>query len=139
MSKRARARELPNSSLFSDARHYSRQLWLASLGAYAKVGLQGLDYLRELTKSGAAIEQQSNAAIGQRVEAVGQRLTPVRQRFARIKQRTENRWAAAGRVLNDRVAQGLNLCGVPSRQDVAELSAKLDVLSAMLATAEKTK
>ena len=46
------------SSLYSDAKHYARQIWLAGLGTYARVGAEGSEYFKELVKSGESVEKK---------------------------------------------------------------------------------
>ena len=40
----------------SDVKTYARKIWLAGLGAYAKVGQEGSEYFQELVKAGEVIE-----------------------------------------------------------------------------------
>jgi len=43
----------------SGVKRYARKIWLAGLGAYAKVGSEGGEYFKELVKSGQRIESKS--------------------------------------------------------------------------------
>lgn len=126
------------SNLLGDVRNYSRQIWLAGLGAYAKAGHEGLDYLKELVQAGADLEQQGKELVSGQVEVVSDQLTPVRNRLEIVREKVEGQFSKIEASFDDRVARGLNRLGISSRQDVDALSAKLDVLNAMLASANKT-
>lgn len=127
------------SNLLSDARHLSRQIWLAGLGAYTKAGQESLEYLKDLVQTGAGLEGQSKAFVSERVEGVSERFTPVVERYERVKDSFEQSLEKVEAAFDLRVARGLNRLGLASRQDVTALSAKLDVLSALVAAAQKSK
>jgi poly(hydroxyalkanoate) granule-associated protein len=127
------------SSLLGEVRNYSRQIWLAGLGAYAKAGQEGLGYLKELVETGADVEQKGKELVGDQVESVSSRFVPVRNRLEVVREKAEGQFEKIEAAFDDRVARALNRLGIPSRQDVDALSAKLDVLNAMLASANKTK
>ncbi|MDP0964748.1 phasin family protein, partial [Klebsiella pneumoniae] len=38
------------TTALSDVKSYARKIWLAGLGAYAKVGSEGSEYFKELVK-----------------------------------------------------------------------------------------
>lgn len=126
------------SNLLGDVRNYSRQIWLAGLGAYAKAGQEGLGYLKELVEAGADVEQKGKELVSGQVEAASSQLAPVRNRLEVIREKVEGQFEQIEEAFDNRVARGLNRLGIPSRQDVDALSAKLDVLNAMLASANKT-
>lgn len=49
-----------STSLVSEIRHYARQIWLAGLGAYSRLGTEGSDYFKELVKAGEALRKKAN-------------------------------------------------------------------------------
>lgn len=126
------------SNLLGDVRSYSRQIWLAGLGAYAKAGQEGLGYLKELVEVGADVEQKGKELVSSQVETVTSQFAPVRNRLEIVREKVEGQFEKVEEAFDNRVARGLNRLGIPSRQDVDALSAKLDVLNAMLANANKT-
>lgn len=127
------------SSLLGEVRSYSRQIWLAGLGAYAKAGQEGLGYLKELVEVGADVEQKGKELVSDQVETVSSQFAPVRNRLHVVREKVEGQFEKIETAFDNRVARALNRLGIPSRQDVDALSAKLDVLNAMLASANKTK
>ena len=48
-----------STSALSDVKSYARKIWLAGLGAYAKVGQEGSDYFQELIKAGQTVERKA--------------------------------------------------------------------------------
>ena len=47
-----------STSTLSDVKSYARKIWLAGLGAYAKVGQEGSEYFQELIKAGQVVEKK---------------------------------------------------------------------------------
>ena len=54
--------DAPTSTL-SDVKSYARKIWLAGLGAYAKVGSEGGEYFKELVRSGQRIESKGKKVV----------------------------------------------------------------------------
>ncbi|MCY1294151.1 poly(hydroxyalkanoate) granule-associated protein [compost metagenome] len=127
------------SSLLVEVKHYGRQIWLAGLGAYAKVGQEGIDYFKELTKVGESVEKQGKKLVTDQVEAANSQLDSVKSNVFSVKSKVEDRFDKLEKAFDDRVAGALNRFGIPSRQDVDALSAKLDVLNELLARVAKTQ
>lgn len=128
-----------SNNLLGEARHYSRQIWLAGLGAYAKAGQEGLDYLRGLVSAGEALEGKGKDLLNDQIEAANDKLAPVKSRVESVKESVGSRFEKVQGLFDERVARGLNRLGIPSRKDLDQLSAKLDVLNSMLTAAQKNK
>lgn len=47
-----------STTALSDVKSYARKIWLAGLGAYAKVGQEGSEYFQELIKAGQTVEKK---------------------------------------------------------------------------------
>lgn len=58
---------------------------------------------------------------------------------AEAKGKVEGRFEQIEQAFDKRVASGLNRLGIPSRQDIDALSARLDALNALLEQAAKNK
>ncbi len=61
--------ELESTSLVSEIRHYARQIWLAGLGAYSRLGTEGSDYFKELVKAGEALEKKGKSLVTSQVDS----------------------------------------------------------------------
>jgi poly(hydroxyalkanoate) granule-associated protein len=64
----------------SDIESYSRQIWLAGLGAYAKVGKEGVKLFDTLIKDGEQAEKAAKAEIDKQVDTVKGKASKVQGR-----------------------------------------------------------
>ena len=48
----------------AEVKVYARKIWLAGLGAYAKVGREGSEYFKDLVKTGQDVEKEGKKLIG---------------------------------------------------------------------------
>ncbi|AYC34627.1 poly(3-hydroxyalkanoate) granule-associated protein PhaI [Pseudomonas cavernae] len=137
--KKKVAKVASKSTLLTDVKHYGRQIWLAGLGAYAKAGHEGADYLKELVKAGESVEKQGKKLVTEQVEAANSQIDVVKSNVTSIKDKVESRFDKIEKAFDERVSGALNRFGIASRQDVETLSAKLDVLNELLARVAKTQ
>ncbi|NWL80793.1 poly(3-hydroxyalkanoate) granule-associated protein PhaI [Pseudomonas taiwanensis] len=127
------------STVVSDVKLYARKIWLAGLGAYAKAGAEGVDYFKELVKAGEGVEKQGKKLVDEQVEAANSQFDSVKNSVTGVKEKVEVQLDKIEKAFDNRVASALNRIGIPSRQDVEALSAKLDELSALLEHVARTK
>ncbi|MEN0107696.1 MAG: phasin family protein [Pseudomonas sp.] len=143
-AKKAVAKKVESSaSVLTDVKHYGRQIWLAGLGAYAKAGIESVGYIKGLVSAGEGIERQGKKLVTTQVEAANSQLDSVKQtvssNVSSVKSKVEEQLDKVEKLFDRRVASALNRFGIPSRQDVDALSAKLDVLNALVARVAKTQ
>lgn len=104
---------------------------------------EGVDYLRELVKAGEGVEKRGRKSVDAGVEAANSQLDSVKgsvlESVAGVKEKVEVQIDRIEQAFDHRVAVALNRLGIPSRQDVEALSAKLDELSALLEHVARTK
>jgi poly(hydroxyalkanoate) granule-associated protein len=131
------------SNVLSDAKVYARKIYLAGLGAYAKAGQEGAEYFKTLVKSGESVEKQGKKLVNEQVEAANSQIdsvkTTVTSNVNSVKGKVEVQLDKIEKAFDNRVASALNRLGIPSKQDVEVLSAKLDELSALLEHVARTK
>ncbi|AOE87870.1 phasin family protein [Pseudomonas sp. TCU-HL1] len=127
------------STVLTDVKLYARKIWLAGLGAYAKAGAEGVDYFKELVKAGEGVEKQGKKLVDEQVEAANSQFDSVKHSVTGVKEKVEVQLDKIEKAFDNRVASALNRIGIPSRQDVEALSAKLDELSALLEHVARTK
>ncbi|MFC5694118.1 phasin family protein [Pseudomonas sp. GCM10022186] len=127
------------STVLADVKVYARKIWLAGLGAYAKAGAEGVDYFKELVKTGEGVEKQGKKLVDEQVEAANSQFDSVKSSVTGVKEKVELQLDKIEKAFDNRVASALNRIGIPSRQDVEALSAKLDELSALLEHVARTK
>ncbi|MBC3207040.1 MULTISPECIES: phasin family protein [Pseudomonas] len=120
------------TSTVSDVKSYARKIWLAGLGAYAKVGQEGSEYFQELIKAGQAVEKKGKKAVTEKLVAANAEIDEAATQVSSFKGRVEVQLDKVEKAFDNRVASALNRIGIPSKHDVETLSAKLDELTALL-------
>ncbi|MBD9413040.1 phasin family protein [Pseudomonas sp. PDM16] len=129
-------------TVLTDVKAYARKVWLAGLGAYAKAGAEGVDYFKELVKAGEGVEKQGKKLVNEQVEAANSQIETqiksVKNGVSDVKGKVEVQFDKIEKAFDNRVASALNRLGIPSKQDVEALSAKLDELNALLERVART-
>ncbi|MGF6198220.1 phasin family protein [Pseudomonas laurylsulfatiphila] len=121
-----------STSTLGDVKSYARKIWLAGLGAYAKVGHEGSEYFQELIKAGQVVEKKGKKVVAEKLEAANAEIDDVKSEVSTFKGRVEVQLDKVEKAFDTRVASALNRIGIPSKHDVETLSAKLDELTALL-------
>ncbi|MFJ2289462.1 phasin family protein [Pseudomonas iridis] len=127
-----------STSALSDVKSYARKIWLAGLGAYAKVGQEGGEYFQELIKAGQTVEKKGKKVVTEKLEAANAEIDEARDEVSSFKGRVEVQLDKVEKAFDTRVASALNRIGIPSKHDVETLSAKLDELTALLERVART-
>ena len=120
------------TSALSEVKSYARKIWLAGLGAYAKVGNEGGEYFKELVKSGQDIESKSKKVVVEQLDAANSQIDQVRRNVSGVSRVVEVQLDKVEKAFDTRVASALNRIGIASKHDVETLSAKLEELTALL-------
>lgn len=121
-----------STTALSDVKSYARKIWLAGLGAYAKVGQEGSDYFQELIKTGQTVEKKGKKVVAEKLEAANAEIIEAKSEVSTFKGKVEVQLDKVEKAFDSRVASALNRIGIPSKHDVETLSAKLDELTALL-------
>ena len=116
----------------NEVKSYARKIWLAGLGAYAKVGQEGSEYVQELIKAGQTVEKKGKKVVNEQLEAANTQIDNVKGDVVSLRERVEVQFDKVERAFDTRVANALNRVGIASKHDVETLSAKLDELTALL-------
>lgn len=120
-----------------EVRSYARKIWLAGLGAYAKAGKEGLDYVKELIKAGESVEKDGKKVFDKELKAANSQIEVAKDEVAEVKGKVEVQFDKLEKLFDARVASALNRIGIPSKHDVDTLSAKLDKLTALVERAAR--
>lgn len=115
-----------------EVRSYARKIWLAGLGAYAKAGKEGLDYVKDLIKTGEGVEKEGKKVIDKELKAANSQIDAAKDEVVEVKGKIEVQFDKLEKRFDARVASALNRIGIPSKHDVDSLSAKLDKLTALV-------
>lgn len=125
--------------VLNDVKAYARKIWLAGLGAYNKAGQDSAEIFKDLVKAGESIEKKGKQLVNEQVDAANSQIDSVKSSVNGVKEKVEVQLDKIEQSFDNRVASALNRLGIPSHQDVAALSAKLDQLSAVLEQVARTK
>ncbi len=100
-------------------------IWLAGIGAFAKISSEGSKLFETLVREGEQVEKRTRAAAGEALEAARAQAEETRGRMAET-------WDQVEQLFQDRLARTLERLGVPGRDDLQELIRRVDALQAQL-------
>lgn len=104
----------------------AQQVWLAGIGAFQRAQQEGSKLFDALVKEGASFEAVTRKLATGRVDAVRD---AVEERVGSVRERAVDTWDRLEKVFEERVQRALTRLGVPTREDLAELSARVDALT----------
>ena len=117
----ARAEHLSRSLVES-----AQQIWMAGVGAFNRAQGEGSKLFEALVNEGMSIEKQTRKLATGRVDAVRD---AVEDRVAGARVRATDTWDRLEKVFEERVQRALVKLGVPGRDDLNELSKRVDALT----------
>jgi poly(hydroxyalkanoate) granule-associated protein len=110
-------------------RDSAQQIWAAGIGAFNRAQGEGSKLFEALVKEGMNIEQHTRKLAGGRVDAVRD---AVEDRVGVVRERASDTWDRLEKVFEERVQRALNRLGVPGREDLVDLTARVETLTAEL-------
>ncbi|TXI45588.1 MAG: poly(hydroxyalcanoate) granule associated protein [Lysobacter sp.] len=123
-SKASQAEQLTKSISES-----AQQIWLAGVGAFSRAQAEGTKLFEGLVKEGMGLEQTMRKFAGGRADVVRD---VVESRVGQARERATDTWDKLEKVFEDRVQRALVKLGVPSREDLNDLSARVETLTGEL-------
>ena len=110
----------------------AQQIWLAGLGAFAKMQEEGSKAFEALVKDGANVQKKTQKAAEESLSQAQARMAGFASDFGT---KAAGGWGKLENIFEERVARALEKLGVPSAQEVAALRARVEALEAQLETA----
>ena len=110
----------------------SQHIWLAGLGAMAKVQSQGTKAFEALIADGLAFQRKTQWAAQEKISEATEQLTHLAKDFG---QQTTGRIDRLEHLFEDRVARALTKLGTPSMADIEALKQRVADLEAQLTPA----
>ena len=107
----------------------AQQIWQAGMGAFSRAQEEGGKLFETLVKEGSTLEQKTRKLATGKVDAVRD---AVENRVGAVKERAADTWDRLEKVFEDRVQRALTRLGVPGRDDLQSLIARVDTLNAEL-------
>lgn len=121
--------EKEGSSWVGEVEKYSRQIWLAGLGAYSKISNDGSKLFENLVKDGEKAEQQAKEEVDKGVDSVKSTAKTAKSRVGDVKERALGKWSELEEAFDKRLNSAISRLGVPSRLEVKQLHSKVDTLT----------
>ena len=107
----------------------AQQIWMAGMGAFNRAQGEGSKLFEALVKEGMNIEQHTRKLAGGKVDAVRD---AVENRVGVARERATDTWDRLEKVFEERVQRALNRLGVPSREDLSDLTVRVNSLTDLL-------
>jgi len=111
----------------------AQQIWLAGLGAFAKMQEEGSKAFEALVKDGASMQKKTQQATEETLAQAQARMAGFANDFGA---KAAGGWGKLENIFEERVARALEKLGVPSAQEVAALRARVEALEAQLKAAQ---
>src|SRR5687768_6269543 len=110
-------------------RESAQQIWSAGVGAFNRAQGEGSKLFEALVKEGMNIEQHTRKLATGRVDAVRD---AVEDRVGNVRERASDTWDRLEKVFEERVQRALTRLGVPGREDLADLTTRVETLTGEL-------
>ena len=111
----------------------AQQIWLAGLGAFAKMQQEGSKAFEALVKDGAGVQKKTQQAAEETLAQAQARMAGFASEFGT---KAAGGWGKLENIFEDRVARALEKLGVPSAEEVAALRTRVETLETRLRIAE---
>ncbi|MCF5631569.1 poly(hydroxyalkanoate) granule-associated protein, partial [Pseudomonas syringae] len=129
------------SSWIGEVEKYSRQIWLAGLGAYSKISNDGNKLFETLVKDGEKAEKLTKVEAQKQLDDVKDTAKTAKSRVGDVKDLALGKWSELEGAFDKRLNSAISRLGVPSRNEVQSLHSKVDQLTRQieLLTGEKAR
>jgi poly(hydroxyalkanoate) granule-associated protein len=107
----------------------AQQIWLAGMGAFNRAQAEGGKLFESLVRDGLSLEQTARKFTGARAELVRD---AVEGKVGQARERAADTWDKLEKVFEERVQRALVKLGVPGRDDLNALTARVERLTAEL-------
>jgi poly(hydroxyalkanoate) granule-associated protein len=107
----------------------AQQIWLAGLGAFAKMQQEGSKAFEALVKDGVGVQKKTQQAAEETLAQAQARMAGFASEFGT---KAAGGWGKLETIFEDRVARALEKLGMPSAHEVAALQARVEALEAQL-------
>jgi poly(hydroxyalkanoate) granule-associated protein len=121
--------EKESTTWVNEVEKYSRQIWLAGLGAYSKVSKDGEKLFDGLVTDGEKAEKLAKAEVTKQVGAVKTSVGSAKSKVEEVKEKALGKWSELEDAFDKRLNSAISRLGVPSRNEVKALHSKVEVLT----------
>jgi poly(hydroxyalkanoate) granule-associated protein len=121
--------EKETTTWVNEVEKYSRQIWLAGLGAYSKVSKDGEKLFDGLVTDGEKAEKLAKAEVTKQVGVVKTSVGSAKSKVEEVKEKALGKWNELEDAFDKRLNSAISRLGVPSRNEVKALHSKVEVLT----------
>ncbi|MET0327844.1 MAG: phasin family protein [Luteimonas sp.] len=126
----SRRKPAPDGKSTADASQKSigdsaQQVWLAGVGAFGRAQAEGTRMFETLVKEGLGLEKTAREFATTRADGVR---SAVESSVDQTRERASDTWERLEQAFDSRLQRALVKLGVPGRDDVQALKARIDVL-----------
>ena len=118
---------LLENQLTYNVRDFARQIWLAGLGAFARAQDEGGKFFETLVQEGQAVDVRMRETADEKTES--SEVGIVKGTVEEMREKATGAWNKLEKVFQARVARALSRLGVPSRDDIQQLSQNVQELA----------
>lgn len=104
----------------------AQQIWLAGMGAFNRAQAEGGKLFESLVRDGLSLEQTARKFTGTRADLVRD---AVEGKVGQARERAADTWDKLEKVFEERVQRALVKLGVPGRDDLNALTARVERLT----------
>ncbi len=115
-----------DTNLLGTVKESSSQIWLAGLGAFAKAQEEGSKVFEALVKEGAGLQKKVRKFADAQVSDVQ---AEVSGKITEATSKAAGAWDRLETVFEERVGRAVSRLGVPSKADIATLTARVEELT----------
>src|ERR1700709_2339979 len=133
--KNAAANGLFDSALASSVKESAQQIWLAGMGAFAKAQAEGKQRFDALVKEGATLQKKTQSVAEEKFGDVTSKMSSMADD---VTAKAGKQWDKLESIFEERTAKAMKKLGVPSSKDVEALMARIDALSAQVASGARS-
>ena len=126
---------LLDSQLASSVKESAQQIWLAGMGAFAKAQAEGGKVFEALVKEGVSLQRKTQAVAEEKLGDVTGKMSSM---ASEVTNKAGASWDKLENIFEERTAKALGKLGVPTAKDVAELTRRVEELSAAVARLSKS-
>lgn len=121
--------DLLENQLTNNARDFARQIWLAGLGAFARTQEEGGKFFETLVQDGQVVDSRMKKTAEEKADQVKEGVEAVKDKAGELRNKATGAWNKLEEVFQTRVARALRRLGVPTKDDIQQLSAQVEVLT----------
>ena len=119
-----------DSQLANSVKESAQQIWLAGMGAFAKAQAEGGKVFDALVKEGVSLQRKTQAVAEEKLGDVTGKMSSM---ASDVTSKAGASWDKLENIFEERTAKALGKLGVPTAKDVADLTRKLEALTATVA------